>query len=97
MADLAALTAADFDPLVGDAFDIAGTSPSVRLVLGSVDQGDRAFRRRRSFSLVFIGPEAPLLAQGVWPLAHQAFDRLEIFLVPIGPGSNGPRYEAVFT
>ena len=28
---------------------------------------------------------------------RQAFDGLELFLVPIGPGPAGARYEAVFT
>ena len=97
MVDLAALTAADFAPLVGDGFSVAGAEPSVRLELCAVDEGSRSFDRRRSFSLLFVGPETPALAQGIWPLEHRAFDGLELFLVPIGPGPTGPRYEAVFT
>lgn len=97
MVDLAALTAADFRPLIGGLFNVAGTESAVQLELGAVDEGRRAFDHRRSFSLVFVGPESPALAQGIWRLEHQAFDGLEIFLVPIGPGPAGARYEAVFT
>jgi hypothetical protein len=97
MVDLAGLTASDFTPLIGDLFDLAGASPSVRLELHSVEEGHRYGGRRRSFSLLFVGPEAPALTQGLWQLEHEAFDELEIFLVPIGPGPTGPRYEAVFT
>jgi hypothetical protein len=95
--DLATLTAAHFERLVGDSFRVAGTAPSVQLALGAVDEGRRSFDHRRSFSLIFVGPDAPALTQGVWPLEHEAFDGLELFLVPIGPGPTGPRYEAVFT
>jgi hypothetical protein len=97
MVDLAGLTAADFTPLIGDLFDVAGASPSVRLELYSVEEGHRYAGRRRSFSLLFVGPEAPGLSQGVWQLAHEALDELAIFLVPVEPGPTGPRYEAVFT
>jgi len=95
--DLTALTAADFRPLIGDLFDVTGTASRVELELGAVDEGRRAFDHRRSFSLVFVGPESPALGQGNWRLEHQAFDGLELFLVPIGPGPGGARYEAVFT
>jgi hypothetical protein len=95
--DLATLTAADFEPLLGDPFIVAGIEPVTRLELRSVDEGRRAFDHRRSFSLVFVGPEAPTLSQGTWPLVHDAFGRIELFLVPIGPGPDRPRYEAVFT
>lgn len=97
MVDLTALTAADFEPLVGDSFGVAGTAPSVQLELCAVDEGRRSFDHRRSFSLVFVGPDTPALAQGVWPLEHEAFEGLELFLVPIGPGPTGRLYEAVFT
>jgi len=95
--DLAALTAADFRPLIGGLFNVAGTESALQLELGAVDEGRRAFDHRRSFSLVFVGPESPALGQGIWRLEHQAFDGLEIFLVPIGPGPAGACYEAVFT
>ena len=97
MVDLAALTAADFRPLIGELFNVAFTASTVQLELGAVDEGRRAFEHRRSFSLVFVGPESPALDQGNWRLEHQAFDGLELFLVPIGPGPGGARYEAVFT
>jgi hypothetical protein len=97
LVDLAALTAADFRPLIGELFDVAGTASPVQLTLSAVDEGRRTFDHRRSFSLVFVGPTSPLLGQGIWRLEHEAFDGLEIFLVPLGPGAAGALYEAVFT
>src|SRR5512139_2233351 len=52
---------------------------------------------RAPFSLIFHGPAAPLLPQGIYRLEQQETGEREIFLVPLGPGSNGMRYEAVFT
>ncbi len=59
---------------------------------------DRAQDRpRRPFSLLFRGPAAPRLGQGTFRLEHAALGALDIFLVPMEPDAEGPRYEAVFT
>lgn len=52
--------------------------------------------RRRAFSLIFLGPEDPVLEQGTYLLEHKNMGRLDLFLVPIGPGKHGFKYEAVF-
>ena len=43
--------------------------------------------------LLFRGPSLPILPQRIYPLEHAALGRLELFIVPIGPG----QYEAIFT
>lgn len=54
--------------------------------------------QRRPFSLVFCDRGgAPFLSQRIYAVTHTALGRLDIFLVPIGPGAGGLRYEAVFT
>jgi hypothetical protein len=58
----------------------------------SDDGGDRD----RPFSLVFSAPPSPALRQGIHRLEHPDLGILEVFLVPIGPGRDGLRYEAVF-
>ena len=52
--------------------------------------------RRQPFSLVFTGPQQPLLPQAIYRLEHPEMGELDIFLVPIGSDPEGTRYEAVF-
>lgn len=58
--------------------------------------GKAADRPRRPFSLLFRGPAAPRLEQGTFRLEHAALGALDVFLVPMEPDAEGPRYEAVF-
>lgn len=51
---------------------------------------------REPCSVVFRGPEKPLLEQGIYPVHNDAMGRLEMFVVPIGPDEDGFCYEAVF-
>ncbi len=53
---------------------------------------------RRPFSLIFCDRSAaPFLPQRIYTVEHTTIGRLDLFLVPIGPGEGGMRYEAVFT
>ncbi len=61
-----------------------------------IETGQDIGDRRAPFSLVFRGPMEPLLNQSIYKLDNEAMGHLEIFLVPIGPDSEGQRYEAVF-
>jgi hypothetical protein len=54
--------------------------------------------QRHPFSLTFCDRSAaPFLPQRIYSVVHTTIGRLDIFLVPIGPGEGGMRYEAVFT
>jgi hypothetical protein len=48
------------------------------------------------FSVVFRGAMPPLLPQGSYQLSQPDVGEFELFLVPIGPDSEGMRYEAAF-
>lgn len=74
----------------------AGRSLEMRLIEVS-GYGRRPDAAREAYSLVFRGPKQPLLAQCIYSLRHELMGQLEIFLVPIGPDSEGMRYEAIFT
>jgi hypothetical protein len=96
---LETLTFESFRPHVGDAFGLSAPA-GVTLTLdevgslasaGTQAEGDR--RRREPFRLQFRGPSLPVLPQRIYALEHRTLGRLEIFLVPIGPG----QYEAIFT
>lgn len=50
-----------------------------------------------SFSLVFRGPTAPLLNQGILPLQHHAWGLCPLFVVPVDQDEVGTYYEAVFS
>lgn len=97
------LSISDFAPLVGAAFTIRFPDGTLELTLGTVEPlGSRAPRadlpalRTEPFSLVFLGPLAPVLPQRTWALEHPVLGTHEVFLVPLGPQEGRMRYEAVF-
>lgn len=48
------------------------------------------------FSLLFRGPLAPVLNQGILPLNNEAWGITHIFVVPVEQDEAGTYYEAVF-
>ena|SRR2546423_13136224 len=52
--------------------------------------------RQDRFSLLFRGPQAPLLEQGMYRMEHAALGALDLFIVPVGVDEIGIHYEAVF-
>ena len=48
------------------------------------------------FSAFFQGPPETRLTQKVYTLNHDRMGEFEVFLVPVGPETQGVRYEAVF-
>ena len=58
-----------------------------------------AEQSRQPFSLIWRGPQQPILPQQIYRLSHPDFVQLEVFLVPIGPdpATKAMRYEAIFT
>jgi hypothetical protein len=83
VADLGALTADDFAPHLHERFVLSPLELELVEVTGA----------GRPFSLVFRGPAEPLLPQRIHRVEHPALGPLDLFLVPVGPGS----YEAIFT
>ena len=59
---------------------------------------------RKPFSVLFHGPERPVLPQAIYRLEHNQLGVLELFLVPLGPNEptapgerpTAMRYEATF-
>jgi hypothetical protein len=95
--DLEELTAATFEPHVGDTFTLAAVPEPLALVLESVTTLADRPGGRDPFSLLFRGPAEPLLAQSIRRLEHAELGVLEIFLVPLTPDAGGSRYEAIFS
>ena len=99
---LESLTLETFAPRIGERFRLsadAGHSLEVTLVeataLGTASRSQAA--RRAPFSVVFLGPAAPLWPQRIYRLEHDAMASVDLFLVPLGPRDGGMMYEAVFT
>lgn len=109
---LAALSAEDFRVYVGSVFRLSvaaregGSAVSLELELAEVNgtAGGVSGAFRAPFSLLFLGPLRPVLPQAIYPLTHDEFGPLELFMVPIGPAEpaapgaapTAMRYEVVF-
>jgi len=95
------LTVESFAGELGKTFRVTpADSPAVDLVLAEARSLSPKTRPpdagRAPFSLVFLGPAAPVLAQRIYSLDNPSLGRLEIFLVPIAADAAGVKYEAVF-
>lgn len=100
--DLYRLAKDDFDPHVGDRFELdlgADATLALELVSTHALSADTVEGSQRApFALVFRSPgESRHAPQQVYTLRHAELGELEIFLVPIGPDEDGMRYEAVFS
>jgi len=92
------VTAGTFSPYIESSFNIElSPSGSLALILSSVTEvGPELPGRRRTFSMIFLGPIEPILPQRIYALKHDTLGTLEIFIVPIGVTQTNCRYEAVF-
>jgi hypothetical protein len=100
--DLDRLAKDDFDPHVGDEFELElGGDKTLSLALVSSDSlssNTVASATRAPFSLIFRSSgERRHAPQQIYTVRHAELGPMEIFLVPIGPDEGGMRYEAVFT
>jgi len=96
---LAQLTLDDFAAHRNETFRVSSGGATHELLLieaNALGAGSGGPAGRAPFSLVFRGPRDAALAQQVHPLEHADLGVLEVFLVPIGPDAEGPRYEVVF-
>ena len=50
----------------------------------------------RPFSVLFQGPQDPLLPQATYKVEHEAVGTVDIFIVPIGPEQGVAMYEGIF-
>lgn len=97
---LSELTHESFAKELGTSFQLDyGPEAPLRLELIEATPGKQnsVGARRVPFSLLFRGPQQPVLPQKIYPLEHERLGRLEIFIVPLGPDGEGMRYEAIFT
>ena len=87
---------ARFEAAVGTDFEVlAGDGAAVAAVLRLVEVSARASpRSHEQYSALFRGPAAPFLPQATYSMRHPAFDKLPLFIVPVGKDDAGVTYEA---
>jgi hypothetical protein len=93
------LTIDDFKDRVGETFTAGATEGRVlTLTLRSVDDlqpGPDA--ERAPFSLEFSDEAQDHVPQQTVAIEHAKMGKFDLFVVPLGPGPDGMRYEAIFT
>ncbi|MDX1941516.1 MAG: hypothetical protein SFU99_13240 [Saprospiraceae bacterium] len=97
---LETLTIADFKPHLNQALSIRFT-PEVTLpaTLTAVTAwGSESDKFRQPFTLEFRTTQKnEYYQQGTFMIVHPALGELPVFMVPLGPDSEGMRYEVVFS
>jgi hypothetical protein len=96
---LESLTLETFAPRIGERFRIStGEGHTIDATLiEATPLGASRGGGRPPFSLVFLGPAAPVWPQRIYRVEHEALAPLDVFLVPVGPRDGGVQYEAIFT
>lgn len=85
-------------PLVGDTFTLQAADGFIEAELVGAEPGQAVpGGAPEPFSLLWRGPKAPQLQQGMHVVAHPAIEPAEIFLVPVGVDADGTLYEAIFS
>jgi hypothetical protein len=97
------LSVDDFAPLVGDQFELEGSTEervSAKLVEARPvnSEGPRPghLPRREAFSLVFQAEGGESLVQDLHAVRHRELGSLSLLLVPVSPQGRSGRLEAVF-
>jgi hypothetical protein len=99
--DLRTARLGDFARWVGSEFRLASESRSeeaLRLVEAKPLPARQGAPRTEPFSLIFGGTRDRPLDQRIHTLEHDQLGQFGLFLVPIGPGSDGRElhYQAIF-
>lgn len=96
---LSELTSADFQQYLNETFrlELDGAAIELELIEAKIVGGAFKEGGREAFSILFRGPEQPLLPQSLYRVTHSAMGTLDLFLVPIASGPEGTQYESVFT
>jgi len=98
---LDSLTFSRFQELVNSQFDVttpAGTQV-IELIAATPGPTAKAGSGESSyecFSLLFRGPQEPVLRDGTYTFRHEKLGSFDLFTVPIGKGKNGIEYQVVF-
>lgn len=90
-----AIKIGDFENRVGKTFAVQAAGQNLPMTLRACQALPGSKREGGAFRLEFVGPLNPRLGQGIFSF-HIDHDQYGIFVVPIGEGQHGMRYEAVY-
>lgn len=99
------LTLEIFSPLVNSKFKLSvddAHSVNVELTEAKALDGPHTVKPDRNgmvqdvFSLLFDGPENPILPQRIYSFEHEKIGRFDLFIVPVKKIPAGIRYQALF-
>ena len=85
------VTIETFAPRIGEPFRLSagdGQAMDAKLI-EATPLGASARGGRQPFSIVFLGPAAPVWPQRIYRLDHDALGSFDLFLVPLGPRDGG--------
>ena len=92
------LSQSRLEGVLGTAFEIQGEGDATPFVARLVEvKGLPAPPGREQFSALFVGPAEPIWPQGTYRFAHAALGEVDLFMVPVGRGSEGIEYEVCFS
>lgn len=92
------ITLADFEPYLNQSFDIRFSSEDIQpaLLTQVTAWGSASDKYRQPFTLEFeTGLIHQYYLQGIFVLIHPLIGDLSLFMVPLGLGKKGMRYEIV--
>ena len=86
-----------FESLIGETLSLKTGDMNFQADIESVNLFEQnPGQERQSFSVILQAHDAHNHGQKVYQLSHPALGKLDLFLVPIGPGEKGMRYEIIF-
>jgi hypothetical protein len=91
------LTIDDFRDRVGERFTARARERGLSLTLTAVEALSGPPDRRTPFSLEFQDTAREHVPQQTVEVEHPEMGAFELFVVPLGPGAGGMRYQAIFT
>ena len=92
------LTKDAFSKQLNTSFKLSSQSSTtiLDLKLTEVQEG-RSNEQFEQFSILFTGPQEPILNQSTYRIEHPTMGSFDLFLVPLQSDEGGTVYEAVFT
>ncbi len=91
------ITHQSFESIVGETIDLKAGDDSFQAKVEAVSLlRTSSGQRRQPFSVELQAENAYNHGQQVYELSHPDLGVLSLFLVPLGPGKEGMRYEIVF-
>ena len=108
--DLITATQKDFEPFIGDIFNVESEAEPVQLTLDNIKINESinirdnhleiegvVYPPRQPFALTMVGPVTPLLAPRVYKIEHAEIGAMQLLISPFRQDPDCILYEIVFS